>query len=212
MQNIRVNPTKYRMHSIRRYMMILNEAENVPLIVVDVQPAYAAHIIFPVHTLMEFINQHGGQILMFVNAEDTGVTDDTKGDIIEFWVENGLNEDLIDNLLIVDKGYAYMRAWMDFVSEDVIIRVARTMIQHDITDSRQFEEDEGIPLEKIMGQDYDERCEGDPLIINWVDFDTLRRFGKGYLCGGGRNECLAEVRLMMDILAIPYRLLEKFIY
>lgn len=195
---------------IRRYLTLV-ENSTTPLIVVDVQPEYSSHIRFA-PKLMSFINQHKGPVLMFINAEETQVSNDTRSDCVEYWLDNGLDEEKLYQLRVVDKGYGHFRAWMDFVSEETIVRVARFMIENRIEDSRDIEMETGTTLEQLMGADYNPDCEHDPLFLNWVDFDLLRQMRGAMLCGGGRDECLAEVRIMLDILDIPHTLLSEFIY
>jgi len=76
---------------------IINEGLNHPCIVVDVQPEYSGmhdgneNAIFP--RTIEFVNKQKGPVLMFVNAEDQGLTGDTIQDIKLYWEDTIRGED-----------------------------------------------------------------------------------------------------------------------
>jgi hypothetical protein len=98
------------------------------------------------------------------------------------------------------------------VGEDAIMKVAQFMIQHNIEDSRDIEAETGTTLQELMGEDYNPDCEHDPLIVNWLDYDLMRMMDGAMICGGGFNECLAEVRIMLEVLGVRYTLLQHFVY
>lgn len=83
-----------------RYARLL-EGRNSPVVVVDVQPAYPQDD-FDVEDLMTWLNAQG-QTLMFVNAEGTGLTEDSIPDVQEYWMDHGFSEDRWSNTEIVDK-------------------------------------------------------------------------------------------------------------
>jgi molybdopterin converting factor small subunit len=45
-----------------------------------------------------------------------------------------------------------------------------------------------------------------------ISMSVLKKFKGSYLIGGGKTECLAEVKLLMDTLNINYTLVKNFIY
>jgi len=193
--------------------MRLDELNYRPLVVVDVQPAYKSYCDHIVQPLMKYINRYRGPILMLVNAEESGVSDDHKDDIIYYWIENGLNEKKLDYLNITDKGFGFLRAWMDLTTEENIIKIGQFMISRNLTDNREIEERGISTLEELLGDEYEESLEGDPLILNWLDWNLIRsQYNGSQLCGGGRYECLREVELMFKILRVKYTILEKFVY
>jgi hypothetical protein len=102
---------------------------------------------------------------------------------------------------------------MDYLSDpETILRVRRFMLQHGVQDSRDIEEKTGQSLEAAMGNDDDPACENDPLYMGWLEAETLARFPNPMVCCGGRQECLAEVLLLLDMLNISYTPLPQFIY
>lgn len=189
----------------------LAEGSTTPIIVVDIQPAYEPHINIDVHSLAEMLNQHQGKILMLVNADREGLTQDTADSIGEWWLDAGLNPQLWRNhrMTYYDKGYGYMRAWMDAgISPAAIIRIIRVMFQQRKYDSRDLDPD---LLVQTVGDEWEDWMKDDPLIVNWIGIDLLREH-QGYICGGSRNECLREVTLMMNAFNLKYKIMERFVY
>ena len=80
---------KYRM----RIQEIITEGRAHPVIVVDVQPEYSGmndgdeNSVFT--DIINFVNQQTGPVLMFVNAEDQGLSGDTIQSIKEYWDDSG---------------------------------------------------------------------------------------------------------------------------
>ncbi|MBL6077727.1 hypothetical protein JMJ56_06895 [Belnapia sp. T18] len=63
-----------------------------------------------------------------------------------------------------------------------------------------------------MSNHNDPACEDDRLYLGWLEPQTLACFPNPLVCGGARQECVAEVLLMLNILSISYTPLEQFIY
>jgi len=205
----------------------LTEGLAHPIICVDVQPEYAYYgNNEPVcRDIVRFVNKQTGPVLMFVNAEDQGMSGDTVTDIQMFWEDTIRGEDFNyeadevpeddvnwNRFTIVDKGFGYFRAWMDLeANESLIIRVIRAMYQAKINDSREFE-DVGIELPELVGEEWQEWMKDDPLIINWTSVAQLRKFSGAYIVGGGKNECLREVELLMNAFNIKYKRIESLVY
>lgn len=204
-----------------RYANLL-EGRNSKVIVVDVQPAYPQND-FDVEDLMEWLNRQG-QILMFVNAEDTGLTEDTIEDVKYYWMEHGYNEDRWSNTEIVDKGYGYLRSWMDYQEHHggsgdnrVVIQTIRQMYAQKVTSSEMlFDQDRDRQEEFLLkygvdSEDVDYYLD-DSIHVEWASVGQLKRYSGAYLVGGGRNECLKEVALLMNSFNIRYRTVNDFIY
>ena len=129
-----------------RITEIINEGAAHPIIVVDVQPEYSGmndgdeSEIFP--QIINFVNKATGPVLMFVNAEDQGLSGDTVDGIKQYWNDTVCPEeerytyddetdDHIENancptinwsrFTVADKGYGYLRSWMDHGIEPAII-------------------------------------------------------------------------------------------
>ena len=207
--------------------LIITEGRAMPTIVVDVQPEYAYYTDQNENTckdIIHFVNSQTGPVLMFVNAEESGVSGDTLAFIKQYW-ENVDEEDWDDNdpsvvtnpvnwnrFSVVDKGYGHFRAWMDHgISPAAIIRIIRAMYQHKINDSREFEDLDIDPAE-IVGSEWDAWMWNDPIIVNWTSVAQLKQFSGAYLVGGGRNECLREVEILMNAFNIKYKRIDSLVY
>lgn len=198
------------------------EGRNHPVIVVDVQPEYCSYqggAYEPVcWDVISFVNNQTGPILMFVNAEDTGASVDSTAEIKAYWEENGFDPNNWQRVELVDKGYGYFRSWMDRGTDQaVIIRVIREMYQQKVNDSRDLFGGEDSPeyeekMQALMGSEYRQFDLDDPLVVNWTSIAQLKRFNGAYIVGGGRNECLREVELLMNAFNIKYKRIDSLVY
>ena len=204
-------------------LYLAEASRNIPIIVVDVQPAYERWIKPKFHPsdLAYILNQHSAPILMFVNADEQGMTEDTQSSVAEWWFDHGLEPSLWNSghFTYYDKGYGFFRDWMDEgVSPRAIIQALRFMYQAGETDSREFfyyqgdyDPEVGEAFKAAVGPEWDDWMEDAGLFTNWVGVDLLHRH-RGYICGGGRNECLREVTLLMNAFNLKYKLMERFVY
>jgi len=202
----------------------LLEGRSYPCIVVDVQPEYCP-MSDVCEKIISFVNKQTGPVLMFVNAEDSGLTSDTIDSIKLYWEEivtelSGDYEDESpvnwDRFEIVDKGYGYFRSWMDSrMDSRIIIATIRELYSQRKSDSRDlvFPDDvkEMTPIQLEI-QDAIEEMGDDPLIVNWISVGQLRKFNGAYIMGGGRDECLREVELLMNAFNIKYKRIDSLVY
>lgn len=193
---------------------ILNESVyNRPLVVVDVQPAYANAFNFE-EELAQFINKRTGKTIMYINADETGTTEDSVSDVQEWWYEAGMAEDKINSLKWIDKGYGYIRAPMDSgeVQDSEIIKVIREMYNQKVTDSRELFGSDEEQIAAAFGEENLWWLTSDAISVGWLALDKLKEMSPFYICGGGREECLKEILLMCSALNIKYKIIDGFIY
>lgn len=210
-----------------RAQEFLVEGRNRPVICVDVQPEYCGINDGDESTVcIDIVNfvalRQTGPVLMFVNAEDQGQTGDTLTSVQQYWedtVRQLTNDYETEQLInwsrfqVVDKGYGYLRSWMDQgIGPAAIIRVIRAMYQHRISDSREFEDIDPMMLSQLVGSEWDQWMYHDPIIVNWISVAQLKRFSGAYIVGGGRNECLREVELLMNAFNIKYKRIDSLVY
>lgn len=208
---------------------IITEGRNHPVICVDVQPEYCGiHDGDENPTCVDIIDfvavKQTGPVLMFVNAEDQSLTRDTITSVREYWDDtvreitgNYDNEQPVDwrRFQIVDKGYGYFRSWMDSgIDPAVIIAAVRELYLQKKSDSRELTfppfNQRTTKQSLVMGAM--EELGDDPLIVNWTSVAQLKRFGGAYIVGGGRNECLREVELLMNAFNIRYKRIDSLVY
>ena len=165
---------------------------------------------------------------MFVNAEDQGMTGDTVQDIKLYWEDTIRGEELEreenphpipwSRFQIVDKGYGYFRGWMDQgISDQTIIKTIRLMYQNKVNDSRELfggedSDDYALNFKQFIGPEFEHWMLSDNISVNWTSVAQLKRFSGSYIVGGGRNECLKEVELLMNSFNIKYTRINSMVY
>ena len=218
----------------------ITEGLNHPIICVDVQPEYSGmndgdeNSVFP--EIIDFVNKQTGPVLMFVNAEDQGLSGDTVQSIKQYWDDticpederytyNDETEEHDENpdcpkinwqrFTIVDKGYGYFRAWMDHgIEPATIIATIRELYQQKKSDSRELQFpafNKRTPQQSlIMGAM--QEMEDDPISVNWTSVSQLKRFNGAYIVGGARDQCLREVELLMSAFNVKYKRIDRLVY
>jgi hypothetical protein len=132
-----------------------------------------------------------------------------------WWLENGLDEHIVDQATFYDKGYAFFRYCIDEgIDDDQIVNLIKYMVEKDVTDSRDLDEEFWNEfVERFGNEDIRGLLEfaGDAIHIPDL-MDELRGYRGVVLCGGGINECLKEVEIALDALETPYSVLTKYTY
>jgi hypothetical protein len=90
------------------------------------------------------------------------------------------------------------------------------MYQERVSDSRQLfggeDSDEyESKMEELLGPDAHIGMT-DPIHVNWVSINKLRQFNGAYLVGGGKNECLWEIRILMNAFNIRAKIIKSLTY
>jgi hypothetical protein len=192
----------------------VNPVKGKHLVVVDIQPEYSSYIPF-LHNFIDFLNQNEFSRLTFLynGYETLGMVNES--DYRYWWIENGLDEDVLDSARFYDKGYAFFRYCMDEgIDEEKIVGLVKLMIQEGINHTRELDEEF---WDKFMDQyghdDVRELLEYSDDCINIPDLmDELSGYKNIVICGGGINECLKEVEIALKSLDKPYNVLTKYVY
>lgn len=199
-------------------LIVENEFSNKTIINVDIQPEYQNWITFNINNWVDFINQNGEQnnIVFLYNGADTmGMIEEYE---FQNWlIELGIDENIIENATFYDKGYAFFRYCMDnSIDEDNIVDLVKYMVRHDITDSRDIDNEmwnNFMTETNHTVQDVRELLENADDMINIPDLmDFLSNYSNIVLTGGGINECLKEVEIALLALDKPYNILSHFTY
>lgn len=227
------DPASYfRLYTPQYEKQSLDEGRGTSVICVDVQPEYSGmndgdeNPVF--EQIIRFVNRQTGPVLMFVNAEDQGMTGDTVQDIKLYWEDTIRGEELEreenphpipwSRFQIVDKGYGYFRGWMDQgISDQTIIKTIRLMYQNKVNDSRELfggedSDDYALNFKQFIGPEFEHWMLSDNISVNWTSVAQLKRFSGSYIVGGGRNECLKEVELLMNSFNIKYTRINSMVY
>jgi|688.fasta_scaffold501847_2 hypothetical protein len=210
-ENINLNKKKLRIIK-EEYL------QGKTIINVDIQPEYKNYISFGLSKWIQFLNQNANnnRIIFLYNGEDTlGMV--SEYDYKNFLLDLGLDEDVLENAIFYDKGYAFFRYCMDnSIDEDNIVDLVKFMIQNDINDSREIDEDmwnDYMQQTNHSQEDVRELLENAGDMINIPDLmDFLKNYSNIVLLGGGINECLKEVEIALLALNKNFNTLKQFTY
>lgn len=197
-----------------RLEQYLIEGGSRDCIVCDIQPMYEKWQGFKTYEFVDFLNTQTKNVMYYYNGPNT-VGDDTDEDIKWWLIENGLEEEKLNDITFFDKGYAYFRSFMDEgIDEHTIIKMVRYMFRKRQWDSRDIELE---TWQKVLGNDYDDNVErmlegGDMIYAPDINIAQLRKHSGGYIVGGGKRECLAELQILMSAFNIKAREFKRFIY
>lgn len=200
--------------NMRIYELI--ESRQHPVIVVDVQPEYCNYDSDNASTcryIIDFVTNQTGKKLFLINGEDSGVSEDSLYDIVDYWEENSNTEIDWNSYEIVDKGYGYLRSWMDQdVDPKAIILTLREMLRQKVSDSRELYSGDEEQFQQLLGEHYEDWMIDDPITVGWLSLGKLKEFNGAYIVGGGRDECLREVELLMNAFNIKYKRIDSLTY
>ena len=165
------------------------------LLVVDVQPFYESYHTGLGRRIINHIRENGAEsVIWMFNGDEVG-TGDNEYSLTEYVLENG-GEDILDLIEFKEKDYGFLRGWMDTGREEQIVPALKSMIKRGLWDSRDLD-----------GED-DGDCIGLP---SW-DFKDLL-LNKFYsICGGGENECLWEMELLLEAFGVETEKINHLIY
>jgi len=190
---------------------ILTEANRQSIILIDFQPTYAGATGYDeaLQNACEQINRSPNvKVTAFFNGADVGA-EETPDEVKWHYVEEGyLEEERLNNFILVEKTYAFLRNWMDNgVENSTIIKVLRYMVNNRINDSREIEN-----LQEILGNEWGDVMEDDMIYLPDISLRELKSLSGSLIGGGGKHECLAEMQILMNAFNIKYKLVNNWIY
>jgi hypothetical protein len=218
----------------------INEGYNTTLVVVDIQQGHEVSWSLITESLYDYLSQFN-TIIWFFNDSDMGY-EDTESNIGYFikmkLEEHGFYNDdgysVIDKINFVGKQYGYIRGAMDQHSDsDDLVDLLAFMkkndyystydvvelyeeYESDINDDDSLSEDDCIKMfcnkYKIDVDLFMIVFEGDHMSINEEISDALSRVNKCSIIGGGVNECLLEVEILMEAIGVKYKRNNKYTY
>jgi hypothetical protein len=193
------------------------EGGNTPIIVIDVQPAYDKWCGKIMPALTNFLNKSHGPVLCFFNDPEVG--GNVEHEVVDYYLENGIEDDRLNSIDFRPKTYAFFRGWMDAGMErKFIIKAIRYMVMNDIRDSREITTKEWEKIFTDVGaKDFElddllRIVEDEPLFVPDISISELKRFSGCYLCGGAKDQCLSEFRFLLEAFNIRYKLVNSLIY
>jgi len=197
------------------------------LIIVDIQPFYHRYHKHITPELLKYIQERGEHyenILWFFNAKEVGI-EESVVDMLEYIGDYDiLSEEEVDNIVFIDKYYAFFRNWMDEgVDIEFIKYVIKYMIKHDINSSDDIDDDAlDMLISNYYGLNADDFKEhysskynaivGDTIHIPGFKWEVIKDLGSVDICGGGRTSCLLEMKILLESVGVGVNELNKFIY
>ena len=193
-----------------------NMVSGKHLVVVDIQPEYEQWCKHILPEFVDFLNENYeslNRLTFLYNGNSIGMI--SEGEYQNWWLDNGLSEDVIYSSRFYDKGYAFFRYCMDEgIDDETIVNLIKYMIEKDVFDTRE--------LDKEFWDEYVERY-GAAHIRELLEFagdsmnipdlmDELQNYNNIVLCGGGIDECLKEVEIALQVLDKHYIVLTKYTY
>ena len=195
------------------YNLITERSLSLPIIVIDVQPSYDKFCSSIMDDLASFLNSSQGSIICFFNGPDVGV-EDSKQSVASYYLEHGVDEEVIERIEFKEKTYAFFRNWMDAgIERKDLIKAIRFMVMERISDSRDVSSDQ---WKELFGENYSNLSSiiesEDNINLPDISLAQLKALGGCYLCGGAKDECLSEFRFLLESFNIPYKLVNSLIY
>jgi len=186
------------------------------LIIVDIQPVYDKGMPFTIEQFIKSLKGFEGDILYFYNGAQMGLD---KGKDLINWFMASVNDYSVDfrNLLKrirwVEKGYGFFRDSMDegYKYEDIeIILLYLLARKYWATNELSEKEIDSLMIEdrlkvKLKSQEH-------IIAVPNFDINILREYNGATMCGGGKDECYAEIKIIMNALGLKYNEFKPFIY
>ena len=117
----------------------VNSAAGKHLCVVDIQPEYQSGFLYFLYDFIGFLNEnyeHLANLTFLYNGHDSlGMI--SESDYKWWWIENGLEDYIVDQATFYDKGYAFFRYCIDEgIEDEEIVNLIKYMIEKNVNDSR----------------------------------------------------------------------------
>lgn len=181
--------------------------------IIDVQQCFD-----PSYEILDKVLEYSSNYSNIIYVYD--VLNESKG-FNDMWDEMyfAYEEGTFDPNHIISKEYAFFRNLMDEgYPDEFIVELGKFMIKYGLYDAREIYEEENY-----LHEDFQKIC--DKHLVEEPDFESLTFYltdlkddldGKVFngvvLVGGGRDECLKEVALLLDIMDIKYSIEESLCY
>jgi len=190
-----------------RLKSFITEKRKNNIIVVDVQPSYKNYISFPMREFCEFLNGCN-DILYFYNGLE--LTADSESQVRRYLYENGFDKWKMKDVTFIEKGYGFFRSWMDMgIDESIIKKAIRYMMAQRKNDSRDIDVEDW--LREIPDLD-DYSFSDDPIYLPDIPISVLKSYSGSYIVGGGKNECLKEMHILLSVFNIHVVQVSRFVY
>lgn len=196
------------------------------LLIIDVQENYRKHCNDLITKLPEIFKEYDFIYYLWDNIAGETLFEQ----VPEEWLIES-KDDADDSVYtefnkVMSKQYGFFRDFMDSgnldYSEEDIIKFGKFMIRKGISDSRDILEDESIYNEAI--DSFKNSFSLSAFVANKANFKTyvmtipfdlievLQNSNNYIIVGGGINECVEEVRLLLEMIGLNYTVRYEFTY
>ena len=178
---------------------------NTGLLVVDVQPAYGVVCDAIAKSVAQRINNTVKPVTIMWVGE--GLTQDTEDGVWDYLHSFGARPGKLAQACFIEKDYGFFRPWMDQgVSREDILKVGTHMLEHGLFTS------EDVDLEALYDGNPPWLPKWDRLSSPSFDAHAMRNLRSFETCGGGSEECLAEIELWLQMKGTPFKRLNALVY
>lgn len=175
------------------------------LVVVDVQPTYERFMPFRVSEVLTHANRFD-EVLWLYNGEVCGLDEAH----LQAWIVDHVGPSraarLFQKTRFYDKGYAFLRGWMDQgVDRATMVGTLRAMLLSRTSDARDLPPEALAHLD-TRGVATDEAFYVPDVTARLVQWDGAT------ICGGAEHECLLEVELLAEAMGLTFTRHPPLIY
>lgn len=195
------------------------------LLIIDVQETYRKHCSRLINELPEIFQNHDNIYYLWDNGSGESLFEQVPE---EWLIEDDESTDSRYNQFnkTITKQYGFFRDFMDSINlgypEEDIVQFGKFMISKGISDSRDIVEDASLyeqanaafKLNNNLKTFLENKANLQTYIMT-IPYDLIEELKNGdnyILVGGGINECLEEVRLLMEMIGVNYSILHEYTY
>ena len=154
------------------------------LVVVDIQPCYQPWFHSNLLSELAKLLESAKNIIWYYNGPDVGV-DDSDNCIIDMMIDY-VNEEILQSITFIEKGYGFLRDWMDNGVEDA--EIIKALRKNDDCYHNEY---------------------GEIYIPPYIEKPNLKSC---YICGGGDQQCLKEMEILFKYWKIQTKRINSAIY
>lgn len=184
-----------------------NNSKYNTLVVCDIQPEYEEYFTFNLDDFLTFIEDYD-TIYYFYNGVNLGMSEEYE--VVEWLIENGCSEDLIETITFIDKSYGYYRDMISEYGLETTTNIVKYLYDNNIESTNDIEHDD---LVNTFGDNIANSLNrhGGYYLYDII-IDSLKYTNNIVICGGGKDECLAELMIDIKVSNKSYILANNFIY
>lgn len=175
------------------------------LLVVDVQPSYDSWCRHVAESVATRINNTVKPVtLMWVGD---GLTNDTEYDVRDYLRSHGARKTKLAEAQFIEKDYGFFRPWMDSgIDYSLIVKVVKQLLSTNVKSSS------GLDLESMLGDDFCDKLAFNELHIPQFRTEPFQYLSGFETCGGGSDECLAEIEIWLESQNKQHKRIKSMVY